>query len=531
MIDQYFQRYIPTLKVDRGTFLGLGREQPQNEQENFSMTVLAIRLSNTSNGVSILHGRVSRTMWKNLWPTLPESEVPITSITNGVHTKTWISPEIGQLYDRYLGLEWEEQPVNFDIWKRVDHIPDGELWRTHERARERLVALTRQRLKTQLQRRGAPPTEIEGADEVLDPDALTIGFARRFATYKRGTLIFRNLDRLASIITSANRPVQFIFSGKAHPKDHQGKELIAQVTQFARRPEFRRHIVFLEDYDMNIARHMVQGVDIWLNNPRRPLEASGTSGMKVCCNGGLNLSVLDGWWDEGYKGDNGWAIGSGEEYTDDQKNYQDDVESRLIYDLIEHEIAKTFYTRGTDGLPRGWVKHMKRSIMTNVPAFNTNRMVKEYTEVCYEPSYKRFVKLSENHFKFSADLAKWRARLRGSWGQIQVVGVEATGGELMRVGSELAVKAKVSLGGMSPNDVEVQLFHGLLDNRGDISQPRTLTLTPEGSLNPSGNGGGVWVYSGKLICQSSGHYGYCVRVLPKNELLANSFEPGLVTWG
>ncbi len=282
---------------------------------------------------------------------------------------------------------------------------------------------------------------------------------------------------------------------------------------------------------MNIARYMVQGVDVWLNNPRRPLEASGTSGMKVNCNGGLNLSVLDGWWDEGYLGDNGWAIGRGEEYTKDQETYQDDVESRLIYDLIEQEIVPTFYTRGSDGLPRTWLKRMKRSIATNVPVFNTNRMVKEYTEVCYLPSYQRFVKLSEEHFKFSAELAKWRARLRGSWGQIQVVNVEATGGDLMRVGAELAVKAKVSLGGMSPNDVEVQLFHGLLDNRGEIALPRTLTLIPEPAQQPSPNGSSVWVYSGTLLCQSSGQYGYCVRVLPKNELLANSFEPGLVTWG
>ncbi len=247
------------------------------------------------------------------------------------------------------------------------------------------------RLKQQLKNRGALPAEIARAEEVLDADALTIGFARRFATYKRGTLVFRNLERLAALLNNKDRPVQFIFSGKAHPKDHGGKELIAEILQLARRPEFRRRIVFLEDYDINVARYMVQGVDVWLNNPRRPLEASGTSGMKVCCNGGLNLSILDGWWCEGYDGDNGWAIGAGEEYTD--LTYQDDVESRAIYDLLEQEIVPLFYNRTSDGLPRGWLKRMKRSMMTLCPVFNTGRMVAEYLTTCYFPSAQRFVRL------------------------------------------------------------------------------------------------------------------------------------------
>src|SRR5207249_2809727 len=275
--------------------LGLGRQNPRDQNENFCMTVLAIRLSNTSNGVSKLHGQVSRKMWKASWPELPEAEIPITSITNGVHTRSWLAPEMSQLYDRYLGVQWEERPTDHSVWKRVENIPNAELWRTHERRRERLVAFARLRLKEQLVRRGAPPAEVARADEVLDPDTLTLGFARRFATYKRGTLLFRNLERLASIINNKDRPVQIIFAGKAHPRDHGGKELIAEIIHLSRRPDFRRRIVFIEDYDINVARYLVQGVDVWVNNPRRPLEASGTSGMKVCCNGGVNLSVLDGW--------------------------------------------------------------------------------------------------------------------------------------------------------------------------------------------------------------------------------------------
>ena len=529
MIETYLGDYMRALKLDRSAFLGLGRQNPRDENEPFGMTVLAIKTSNTSNGVSKLHGQVSRKMWKNIWPGLPEVEVPISSITNGVHTQSWISPEIGQIYDRYLGVQWEERPTDFDIWKRVDHIPDGELWRTHERCRERLVAFARSRLRLQLKRRGATPSEVEFADEVLDPDALTIGFARRFATYKRGTLIFRHLDRLEKILNDKDRPVQFIFAGKAHPRDNGGKELIAQVVQMARKAEYRRRIVFLEDYDMNIARHMVHGVDVWLNNPRRPLEASGTSGMKVCCNGGINLSVLDGWWVEGYEGDNGWAIGSGEEYTD--LTYQDEVESRSIYDLIEQEIAPAFYTRGGDGVPRAWLKRMKRSISTNVPVFNTNRMVQEYADRCYVPSYRRFAKLSADHLREAATLAKWRKRLQESWGSIHVDAIEAPSADPLRVGAELPVKVRVSLGQFTPDDVEVQLYHGPIDSFGEIADPQTVTLTPVGGPDPSSNGHRVYNYVGKIACRSSGQYGFSVRVLPKHPDLPHPFEPALVTWG
>jgi glycogen phosphorylase len=531
MMDEYFSEFMKGLKLSRSAFLNLGRERPDNEGEPFSMTVLALRMSNVANGVSKLHGRVSRHMWRGIWPELPEVEVPISSITNGVHTASWVAPEISQLYDRYLGAQWQEQPTNFAIWKRVETIPDAELWRTHERRRERLVAFARARFKAALRRLGAPPSQIEAADEVLDPEALTIGFARRFATYKRGNLIFRDLERVAAIVNNKERPVQFIFAGKAHPRDTAGKELIAQVAQLARRPEFRRRVVFIEDYDMSIARYMIQGVDVWLNNPRRPLEASGTSGMKVCGNGGLNLSVLDGWWDEGYTADNGWAIGSGEEYGEDQKTYQDDVESRSIYELIEQEIVPLFYTRGSDGLPRGWVKRMKRSVTTNVPVFNTNRMVKEYTELCYMPSHRRYAKLAADQFREAAQLAQWRKRLADNWGQIRVENVEAPPTDPLHVGAELPIKVRMQLGSVNPEDLEVQLFHGAIDSLGQITQPQTARLQLVGSPEPSMNGSRVALYSGTIPCRSSGHYGYCVRVLPKHPALPHPFEPGLVTWG
>ncbi len=524
MIEQYLGEYMGKMGVDRNALAALGRQHPGNEQEPFGMTVLALRLANTSNGVSKLHGSVSRRMWKDLWPELPAAEVPITSITNGVHTQSWLAPEVAQLYDRYLGIQWEDRPTDFAIWKRVDHIPDGELWRTHERGRERLVAVARARLKAQLKRRGSPPSEVDAADEVLDPDALTIGFARRFATYKRGDLIFRNFERLVSILNSKDRPVQFIFAGKAHPQDRGGKELIQRVVQQSRKPEFRKRVVFIEDYDMNVARYLVQGVDVWLNNPRRPLEASGTSGMKICGNGGLNLSILDGWWVEGYDGDNGWAIGAGEEYTD--LAYQDEVESRALLDLIEQDIVPAFYKRDANGLPREWIRRMKRSIMSLVPVFNTNRMVEQYTETCYVPSARRAAKLSADHLKAAKELAVWRRRVMADWSQVKIESVDAPTNELMRVGGSFSVKVRVRQGPFKPDGVEVQLCHGVLDAMGDLAEPRAMALSANGSITSDGV-----LFTGELACRSSGQFGFTVRVLPKHMNLPHSFEPGLVTWG
>jgi starch phosphorylase len=524
LVQHYFSSYLPQLKIDWQDFLGLGRQNPRDHNEPFCMTVLAIRLSNISNGVSKLHGSVSRKMWKAIWPDLPEAEAPITSITNGVHTQSWLAPEMWQLYDRYLGIQWDKRPTDHSIWRRVDNIPNAELWRTHERRRERLVVFARRRLKESLTRRGAPPAEIARSEEVLDPEVLTIGFARRFATYKRGTLIFRNLERLAAIVNDKDRPVQFIFAGKAHPRDHAGKELIAEIVHVSRRAEFRRRMVFIEDYDVNVARYLVQGVDVWLNNPRRPLEASGTSGMKVCINGGINMSILDGWWVEGYTGDNGWAIGAGEEYTD--LTYQDDVESRAIYDLLEQEIVPLFYTRSTDGLPRGWIKVMKRAMATVCPVFNTNRMVQEYMEKCYAPSADRIGRLSGDKLERAAALAQWRRRLGREWGHVRVETVEAGGADPMHVGNQLDVSARINLGSLTPDDVEVQLFHGVVDNAGEIPHPAAVPMSHNGSVQ-----GASLVYKGTIPCRSSGQYGYAVRVLPKHTDLANPFEPGLIVWG
>jgi len=522
-MDYYLGGYIPQFGLDRKSFYALGRQNPDDDNEPFGMTVLAIKMSNTSNGVSALHGEVSRTMWNAIWPDVPKDEVPITSITNGVHTQSWLAPEFADLFARYLGVQWDSKPVEFAVWKKIDVIPDGELWRTHTKCREKLITFCRARLKMQLGRRGANALDIAAAEEVLDPEALTIGFARRFATYKRGDLIFRDSARLQAILNSTDKPVQFVFAGKAHPKDNGGKELIQRVVQFAGLPEYRKHIVFLEDYDMNVARHMVHGVDVWLNNPRRPLEASGTSGMKVAVNGGLNLSILDGWWCEGYDGENGFAIGNGEEYDD--LKYQDEVESRLIYDLIERQLVPIFYKRDDDGLPRQWITRMKKAISTLVPVFNTNRMVEDYLKVCYLPAHRREAALTERDLKPAVELATWREKIAREWGGIRVEHVDAPTGDFMRVGHDFPVNVTVALGGVPPDDVDVQLYYGPLDADGQVRKARTA------SLSFSRKDGANSAFTGYVPCENSGQFGFTVRVLPKHANLPNAFEPGLITWG
>jgi len=524
MIEQYLGAYVDSLGVDRATFYAKGRQHPENAAEPFGMTVLALKLANTSNGVSKLHGTVSRKMWNDIWTGLPEAEVPIGSITNGVHTQSWLAPEMGELFDRYVHVEWEAKPTDFGVWAKAEAIPDAELWRTHSKCRAKLIAFARARLKAQLQRRGAPPSDIHAADEVLDPEALTIGFARRFATYKRGDLIFRDAERLARIVNDAKRPVQFVFAGKAHPKDNGGKELIAKVVHQAQRAEFRKHVVFLEDYDMNMARTMVHGVDVWLNNPRRPLEASGTSGMKVAVNGGLNCSILDGWWVEGYDGDNGFAIGAGEEYAD--LNYQDEVEGRLLYELIERDLVPMFYSRDAEALPRQWIRRMKRSISTLVPVYNTNRMVEEYYKTCYRPSHHRFQTLTADGLKAAEELADWRKGLLAAWGQVKVEGVEAPTGDLMKVGGAFPVSVRVNLGTLTPGDVEVQIVYGLLDSLGELTAPKSEALTPSG-----GGSGAPETFTGVVRCDRSGQFGLSVRVLPRHANLPSPFEPAVITWG
>ncbi len=525
LIDEHFPYMWQALRLSREQFLDLGREN-MGGYELFSMAVLAVNLTSAANGVARLHGVVSRDMWQWMYPRLPKDEVPVGHVTNGIHVETWTSREMGTLFDRYLDPSWREDPTQKETWEAVDRIPDAEFWRTHERRRERLVAFCRDRLKQTLKTRGYPLSEIAAADEALNPDALTIGFARRFATYKRATLIFSDPARLARILNDPERPVQLIFAGKAHPHDQPGKDFIRGIVQMARRPEFRNHVVFIENYDMAIARALVQGVDVWLNNPRRPLEASGTSGMKTIYNGGLNASTIDGWWEEGYDPSVGWAIGNGEEYAQDQEDLQDKIEAEALYTLLEKEIVPLFYEqRSRDGFPREWIAKVKRSIRKLAPFFNTTRMVQEYAATYYLPMAERFTRLTEPNIKRGKDYADWREKLNTAWPQVRITSVEAKS-ENLPIGTPQTVRAWVDLGSLKPEDVIVQLYHGTLNTAGNIVNGETIDMAVT-SDKPTDK---VYQFETNVLYQSTGQHGISVRVLPHHPDLPTPFLRGVIRW-
>ncbi|KMY68557.1 alpha-glucan phosphorylase [Desulfocarbo indianensis] len=523
MVKTHFQNYVGGLGISMPVLLGYGRTHPTDQEEQFCMTVLALRLSGFSNGVSRLHGQVSRDMWKEVWPHFPPEDVPIGHITNGVHIPSWLSTEMAYLYHRYLGPEWNEDPDSQAVWARVLNVPDSELWRAHERRRARLISFVRNRLAGQLKRRGASPDTMKHAREVLNDEALTIVFARRFATYKRAIMLFRDLDRLAAIVGDPQCPVQFIFAGKAHPKDAEGKEFIRRVVEVAQDPRFRDHMVFLEDYDINVARYLVQGADVWLNNPRRPLEACGTSGMKSAANGGLNLSILDGWWDEGYEPGLGWAIGSGEEY--ENPDLQDQVEAQALYRLLESEVVPLYYRRDQDGLPRGWIRYMKRCLARLCPIFNTHRMLEDYSDLAYVPAAESFNALKADNYARARDLGGWVRRIMENWSQVQVLEVNSPLSGPLTHGQEVEVRAKVKLGNLLPSDVACDIYFGALDAEGEFAERKVETMQDTNGQN------GVFDFQGSLTCDFNGQLGLSVRVVPYHPQLSSRYALGLAAWG
>lgn len=522
LMREHFGTLCSRLGITLDTLMRLGRARPEDADEGFSMTVLALRTSSQSNGVSELHGNVSRKLWSGLMPRVPVEEFPIGHVTNGIHIPSWYSREIARLYSRYLGPRWQEDPVDRAVWQRVERIPDAELWRARERLRENLVSFARRRLQEQLQRRGMPLVVVRAAEEALDPDALTIGFARRFAVYKRANLLLRDPDRLAKLLNDPERPVQIVFSGKAHPADHPGKQLMREIVHLAAEARFRRRIVFLEDYDIEVARHLVQGSDIWLNTPRRPLEASGTSGMKAVVSGGIHLSVLDGWWAEAYTPDSGWAIGSGEDYEDSE--VQDQVESEALYDLLEQEIIPLFYQRTLEGLPRGWMERIKGSMRAHCPVYNTNRMVEEYMRCFYLPAHVRSRFVANQVSAGARVLAAWRRRMTESWPSVAIEQVTMDEGD-RPVGALMPVRALVRLGSLDPDEVVVEAVHGEVDGGGNLHKTESVPLKAVERRD------GTIVFQGAVPCMKTGLRGFAVRVRPAPRLnVENPFEANLLTW-
>jgi starch phosphorylase len=520
LVERYFQNYWPQLGLDRDTFLGLAR-QDFDWGPGFSMTVLALKLSAWHNGVSRLHGTVSRTMWHFLWPDVEADEVPITSITNGVHTATWLARDLSALFRRYLGADWYDHLDEPALWQRVEAIPSGELWEAHRELKAQLIAYARARIARQRTRVGEGAPAVTAAASLLNPEALTLGFARRVATYKRATLLFRDPQRLARLLSDPRRPVQIVFAGKAHPDDAPAQEYIRQLHEFSRRPEFEGRVVFLEDYDIDMARHLVSGVDVWINTPIRPHEASGTSGQKAGLNGVPSCSILDGWWEEGYNDANGWAIGEQREYFDDET--RDETDAQALYDILEHQIVPAYFDHGLDGVPHLWVGVMKEAIRTLAPAFSMRRMLKEYTTQLYIPALRQGQRTDAANFELARELATWKRHVARAWGE---VGVHAEGPRdgQVALGQPLTVSALVRLGPLSPEDVAVELVAGLDDN-GVLREQRVIPMHLAGEADD-----GQRRYTAQLAADANGSLVYGVRVLPQHVGLADPFELGLGRW-
>ncbi len=524
LMERYIGPFAHELGVPLESILTLGAAWDAAEPAEFNMALFAMRTTAFRNGVSRLHGRVSRRMWESEWEGLPDNEIPVASVTNGIHTRTWISHEMRTLLNRYLGPGWSDNPADQREWERVDQIPDEELWRTHLASKDRLVKFSRDRLQRQLRRRGGDVSEITEMGQVLDAERLTIGFARRFASYKRATLLFHDLERLKRIVNNPQRPVQFVFAGKAHPKDNAGKELIKGIIHAARDPELRHAFVFLENYDMFVARRLVQGCDVWLNTPRRPHEASGTSGMKAAANGVLNLSIIDGWWAEACSTDVGWGIGSGEEYAEGDEALQDTIEANALYDILERRVVPLYYQQ-RNGLPKAWISRMKSCLRNLAPVYNTNRMVSEYVDRFYVPAAHRVRTFLGDDPDRVRNLVRWSAWVREHWNEVVVHDVERGGNGEHTVGEVVPVQVTVSLGELKPEDVSVELYHGQTNAEREVEHGAVTPLAHAGD-----DGNGRHTFGGELRCGESGLYGFAVRVRPAHPDALVPHELALIRW-
>ena len=527
LIRRYFGGDCATEGVPVDRILELGAEQ---DPDVFNMAHMGLRMAQRRNGVAQLHGIVSRGMFSGLWPGFDTAEVPISSVTNGVHAPTWVARELFELAEREVGTEIGTPvgtPVGTSIdpeaqgWEAISRVPDTGIWSTRRLLRERLVQEVRRRLHASWLQRGATEAELGWTATVFDPDVLTIGFARRVPSYKRLTLMMRDPGRLTALLLDPDRPVQLVIAGKAHPADDGGKELVQQIVRFADRPDIRHRIVFLPDYDIGMARYLYGGCDVWLNNPLRPLEACGTSGMKSALNGGLNLSILDGWWDEMYDGENGWAIPTADGVTDPDR--RDDLEAAAFYELVEKQVRTRFYDVDADGVPQRWVGMVRHTLQSLGPKVLASRMVRDYVHQLYAPAAQASRSLAQQGFAPAKQLASWRAEVTGRWSSVRVVHVEGGMGDAPEVGTSMAVRATVDLGGLSARDVVVQAVYGRVDEHDELHRPVAVALTATGTGED-----GLPRYEGAVPLERAGSFGYTVRVLPHSDLLPGDADLALV---
>lgn len=520
LIERHLRQYFSEFKTNKQYLISLGEHLADNSEKMFSMTVLALKTTTFANGVSKLHGSVSRELWKKVWNNIPVNEVPIDYITNGIHTSTWLDGNIKELLSDNFEMQYRNNAESQAVWNKVYDIPEKNLWDLHQYKKEKLFAMIKERVNIQRMREyGNQASDYEFK---LDKDVLTIGFARRFATYKRANLIFKDIDRLKSIISNYKRPVQIIFAGKAHPADAPGQAIIKSIYELSIQSDFRGKIIFVENYDMNLARAMIQGVDIWLNNPRRPYEASGTSGEKAGANGVINFSVLDGWWCEGYNKKNGWAIGDYRKYTNNEQ--QDDEESKDLYNILEKEIIPMYYDKKDEGYSYEWVQKMKNSIATIASEFNMHRQVKEY----YEKFYKRCIENKTAFDDKKVDLAKqikhWKERLYQNWDNVEIKGTICSDSKIS-FGEALKIKADVNLENLTEQDVVVEAYIGVLDENDNIVEYKTVEMGKNKEKE-----GKYYEYEANITLDTVGKFAYTTRIIPNNIYLGKSREVGLIKW-
>ena len=523
LVDKYFKDFWPRLGLDREEFLRLGMKPSQMLEPGFNMGILALKVAGKKNGVSKLHGAVSRELFGDVWPDIAANESPITYVTNGIHTCSWLSPKLKELYNKYLMPYWQDNIHEDKIWEKINNIPDKTLWETHQDRKEKLLKLVKDNTTQRLRRSGYSYEEINEITSKLNPNALTIGFARRFATYKRATLIFKDLERITQILNNTDKPVVLVFAGKAHPADRYGADLIKQIHEVSMMPQFKGKIFILENYSIEISRYLVSGVDVWLNNPRRPMEASGTSGQKASVNGVVNFSVLDGWWAEGYNQENGWTIGTNAEYNSYEE--QDIADSQSMYRTLEDKIIPTYYNKNEEGISPKWIRIMKNSIISTGGKYSTARMLVDYTNNLYMP----LCNLTKKYYKNVDTVAEynlWKKNLYINWKDIKITQTNNLDNITIDAGNNIEVKCEVELPNVDLDNITVECYYGKILDNGIVENVSIIPMKLTGKDEENKK----YEYTTKIELKTGGNYGYTFRVMPRHEMLLDAENLNLVKW-
>ncbi len=523
LVEKYFKDFWPRLNLSREDFLKLGMKPCVKLEHGFNMGILALKVAGKKNGVSKLHGAVSRELFGDVWPEIAANESPITYVTNGIHTCSWLAPALKELYNKYLMPYWQDNIHNNDVWKNIDNIPNEELWGTHQQRKQKLLELVKESTTERLRREGYNYEEINDITSKLNVNALTIGFARRFATYKRATLIFKDLERITQILNNQDRPVQLIFAGKAHPADKEGQDLIKRIHEISMMPQFKGKIFLLENYNIAMSRYLVSGVDVWLNNPRRPMEASGTSGQKASVNGVINFSVLDGWWAEGYNQENGWTIGTNAEFTSYEE--QDIADSQSMYHTLESKIIPMYYNKNSEGISEEWLRTMKNSIITTGGNYSTSRMLVDYTNDLYMPLCNLTKKYYEN-IDNVAEFNLWKKNLYVNWKDIKISQKNNLNNITMDAGNNIDVRCEIQLPNVDINNITVECYYGKILDNGIVENVSIIPMKLESKDEEQK----LYEYTAKIELKTGGNYGYTFRVMPKNEMLLDAENMNLVKW-